>query len=60
MSIEHALFIPACVLAGLVIGYVLGQRAVLADQARKNAKRRECRPGWMGAVRRPCAVDRSY
>ena len=41
MSIEHALFIPACVLAGLVIGYVLGQRAVLADQARKNAKRRE-------------------
>ncbi len=40
MSITHALFIPGCLLVGLVIGYVLGQRAVLADIAKNNAKKK--------------------
>ena len=41
MSITHVFFIPAVLLVGLVVGYVLGQKAVLAEQARKKAKRKQ-------------------
>lgn len=41
MPVEHVIFIPAVLILGVVIGYVLGARAARAEikQSRERAKR---------------------
>jgi hypothetical protein len=34
MTPQHAIYIPVVALLGLIVGYVLGMRAVRAEQAR--------------------------
>ncbi len=41
MGSEHIIFIPGTLLVGLVLGYVLGQRAVIAQMAKKSRLRKE-------------------
>lgn len=38
MSSQHLIFIPSILLLGMVIGYVLGARAVRSEIARKQAR----------------------
>jgi hypothetical protein len=40
-TIEHVIFIPAVLLLGMVIGYIMGGRAVRADIDRKRKRARE-------------------
>jgi hypothetical protein len=46
MSSAHFVYIPGCVILGIVIGYVLGARAARAEAAveRKKAAARAARP----------------
>ena len=41
MSATHVLFIPAVLLLGMTIGYVLGARAVRAEIERKRQRMKE-------------------
>lgn len=41
MTVEHIIFIPGSLLIGMVIGYILGTRAVRAEIARKRAQLRK-------------------
>lgn len=41
MSSQHLIFIPSILLLGMVIGYVLGARAVRSEIARKQARLKE-------------------
>ncbi len=41
MSAEHLFFIPSVFLLGLVVGYLLGARAVRAEIERQRARDRE-------------------
>jgi len=41
MSAAHLLYIPLCILVGLIAGYVLGQKATLARVASAAAKQKE-------------------
>lgn len=40
-TVEHIIFIPAVLLIGIVIGYVMGGRTVRADIERKRRRARE-------------------
>jgi hypothetical protein len=40
VSAAHLLYIPAVFLIGLVCGYMFGQRTLIADLERRNAKRK--------------------
>jgi len=40
MSAAHLLYIPAVFLIGLVCGFLFGQRTLIADLERKDAKRK--------------------
>lgn len=40
-SAAHVVFIPAVLLLGMVIGYVMGARAVRAELAKRKASRKE-------------------
>jgi proteasome assembly chaperone (PAC2) family protein len=41
MSFAHIIYIPGSILLGMVIGYVMGTRAAMAEAARLKAKRKE-------------------
>ncbi len=41
MPVEHVIFIPGVLLVGMVLGYLLGARAVRSDIERKNRRNRE-------------------
>lgn len=41
MTIEHIIFIPGVLLIGMVIGYILGARAVRAELARRRERLRK-------------------
>ncbi len=41
MTPEHVIYIPAVLLIGLVVGYVLGARAVRKERDRARAKLRQ-------------------
>jgi hypothetical protein len=41
MSFAHIIYIPGTILLGMVVGYVMGTRAALAEAARLKQKRRE-------------------
>ena len=41
MSTTHVLFIPAVLLLGMTIGYVLGARAARAEIEKKRARMRD-------------------
>ena len=51
MSSSHIFFIPAALLAGSVMGYVLGRRMLLAEQAER--ERAEERKAARRAAREP-------
>jgi hypothetical protein len=53
MSLAHILYIPAILLLGIVIGYVLAGRAAAAARADKDAdeRRREARRARQGEAR---------
>lgn len=38
MGMDHLVFIPGVLLIGLVVGFVLGQRAALAELQRKRQR----------------------
>ena len=40
-SAAHVIFIPGMLLVGMVLGYVMGSRAVRAEVARRRARQRE-------------------
>ncbi len=40
-SAAHVVFIPAVLLVGMVLGYVMGARAVRAEIAKQKSRRRE-------------------
>lgn len=39
--IEHIIYIPAVMLLGIVIGFIMGSRAVRAEMERKRKRARE-------------------
>jgi hypothetical protein len=41
MPVEHFIFIPAVLLVGMVIGYIMGARAVRADREKKRRRAKE-------------------
>ena len=41
MTIEHVMFIPAVLLTGMALGYMLGARAAREELARKQAVRKK-------------------
>lgn len=41
MPIEHVIYIPAVLLLGLVLGYVMGARAVREETARMKRRSKE-------------------
>lgn len=41
MTIEHVLFIPAVLLTGMALGYVMGAKAAREELARKQAARKK-------------------
>jgi len=41
MPVEHVIFIPAVLLVGTVIGYILGARAARADIDKKRRRAKE-------------------
>jgi hypothetical protein len=40
-TIEHVIFIPAVILVGMVLGYVMGKKAALAELDRRKRRARE-------------------
>jgi hypothetical protein len=40
-TIEHVIFIPAVLMLGMVLGYIMGSRAARADLERKRRRARE-------------------
>ena len=40
-TVEHVIFIPAILLIGIVLGYVMGGRTVRAEMERKRKRARE-------------------
>jgi len=40
-SVAHVVFIPGVLLIGMVLGYVMGSRAVREEMARRRKARRE-------------------
>jgi len=56
MTAGHFIFIPAVLLFGIVIGWILGSRAA-ADAFAAELKRREERAARTGRDRSPTAVD---
>jgi hypothetical protein len=40
-SPAHVIFIPGVLMVGMVVGYILGARAVRAELARKKARSKE-------------------
>jgi uncharacterized protein YneF (UPF0154 family) len=40
-TVEHVIFIPAVLLIGIVIGYIMGGRTVRAEIERKRRRARE-------------------
>jgi len=40
-TVEHVIFIPAVLLIGIVIGYIMGGRTVRAELERKRKRARE-------------------
>ncbi len=40
-SAAHVVFIPSVLLVGVVIGYVMGARAVRAELSKQKARRRD-------------------
>ena len=40
-SAAHVVFIPGVILLGMVIGYIMGARAVRAEVAKQKARRKE-------------------
>lgn len=41
MTPQHAIYIPAVALLGLIIGYIAGTRAVRAEQERRKRRLKE-------------------
>jgi hypothetical protein len=41
MPVEHVIFIPAVLLVGTVIGYIMGARAARADIEKKRRRAKE-------------------
>ena len=41
LPVEHVIYIPGVLLIGLVVGYVLGARAVRAEFARQRKRAKE-------------------
>jgi uncharacterized protein YneF (UPF0154 family) len=41
MTSQHVIYIPLVLLAGLVVGYLMGARAVRADLERKQQRMKE-------------------
>ena len=41
MPVEHVIFIPAVLLVGTVIGYIMGVRATRADMEKKRRRAKE-------------------
>lgn len=41
MPIEHVIYIPAVLLVGMVVGYVMGARAVRQENARMKRRSKE-------------------
>ncbi len=41
MPFEHLIYIPGVLLIGVVIGYVLGARAVRAEQSKQKKRAKE-------------------
>lgn len=39
--LAHVIYIPGVLLLGMVVGYVMGTRAAMAEAARLKAKRKE-------------------
>ena len=50
MNAAHFIYIPACLLVGVVVGWILGSRAA-ADAYAAELKRREERAGRKAAAR---------
>ena len=40
-TVEHVIFIPAILLIGIVIGYIMGGKTVRAEMERKRKRARE-------------------
>ena len=53
MSAGHFIFIPAVLLIGIVIGWILGSRAAADAYAAELRRREERRPQGMGASAAP-------
>ncbi|MFO0569812.1 MAG: hypothetical protein U0263_29450 [Polyangiaceae bacterium] len=41
MTFEHVIYIPGTILLGVVLGYVLGARAVRAELAKQKARAKQ-------------------
>lgn len=41
MPIEHVIFVPAVLLVGMVVGYVMGARAARADTEKRRRRAKE-------------------
>lgn len=41
MSVQHIIYIPTVLLLGIVLGYVLGQKAALAELTRRKLDRKQ-------------------
>jgi proteasome assembly chaperone (PAC2) family protein len=41
MSFAHIIYIPGTLLLGMVVGYIMGTKAAVAEAARLKAKRKE-------------------
>jgi hypothetical protein len=41
MTIQHVIYIPTMIMLGMVIGYVLGARAVRAEMERRRRRMKE-------------------
>jgi hypothetical protein len=39
--LAHVIYIPGVLLLGMVVGYIMGTRAAMAEAARLKAKRKE-------------------
>jgi hypothetical protein len=39
--LAHVIYIPAVLLVGMVVGYIMGSRAAAAEAARLKAKRKQ-------------------
>lgn len=41
MTLEHMIYIPGMIMLGLIIGYMMGARAVRAEHARMKKRAKE-------------------